>query len=113
MKMPRQSISIGDTFALSVRFLSETQNKWWLKMVKLREIKQYGNSKAIKLEPSDLIDLGLKVGDNVDISDLVFYSPQEIENKAKINAENIMHTFRKIQNQMGDELLSKFCEAYQ
>lgn len=39
-------------------------------MKRLREIKKYGNSASIKLSPSDLIDLDLKVGDKVDISEI-------------------------------------------
>jgi len=47
-------------------------------MVKrLREIKQYGNSKAIKLEPADLIDMKLDLNDKVDISDLIKHNDSE------------------------------------
>lgn len=35
-----------------------------------RKIQQYGNSYAIKLEPTDMNDFGLIVGDVVDIDDL-------------------------------------------
>lgn len=40
-------------------------------MVRLRIIKKYGDSHAIKLEPADLKDLNLKVGDEVDIEDII------------------------------------------
>lgn len=35
-----------------------------------RKIQKYGNSYAIKLEPSDIKDFGLREGDIVDIDDL-------------------------------------------
>jgi len=35
-----------------------------------RTIQKYGNSYAIKLDPSDLRDFELKEGDSVDIDDL-------------------------------------------
>jgi len=40
-------------------------------MARVRKIKQYGGSYAIKLEHSDLIDLKISVGDYVDIGDII------------------------------------------
>ena len=40
-------------------------------MVRLREVKKYGTTWIVKLEPIDIEDLGLKVGDKVDIEDVV------------------------------------------
>ena len=45
-----------------------------------RKIQQYGNSYAIKLEPTDMNDFGLIVGDVVDIDDLVLL---EVVNKRR------------------------------
>jgi hypothetical protein len=39
-------------------------------MVRLRLIKIYGNSFAIKLFPSDMEDFGLKVGDKINIEEI-------------------------------------------
>ena len=49
--------------------------------MKIREIKQYGNTIAIKLSPSDLVDLKLKVGDLVDIEDIVVINKKEVIKK--------------------------------
>jgi len=38
--------------------------------MRLRQIKQYGNTWVIKLEPTDMVDFGLKEGEKVDIEDL-------------------------------------------
>jgi len=40
-------------------------------MVRLREVKKYGTTWIVKLEPTDMDDLGLKVGDKIDIEDVV------------------------------------------
>ena len=40
-------------------------------MVRLRQIKKYGDSNAIKLEPADLKDLGIATGDWIDIEDII------------------------------------------
>lgn len=45
--------------------------------MKIRQIKQYGNTVAIKLSPSDLVDLNIKVGDLVDIEDIVVIKNQK------------------------------------
>ena len=49
-------------------------------MVRLREVKRYGTTWIIKLEPMDLKDLGLKEGDMVDIEDTII--------KSKLNGGN-------------------------
>ncbi len=38
--------------------------------MRLRKIKKYGNSFAIKLEPADIIDFKFVEGDNVNIDNL-------------------------------------------
>jgi len=40
-------------------------------MKRRRKIKQFGGTRAIALEPADLKDLGLNVGDEVVIDDIV------------------------------------------
>jgi hypothetical protein len=40
-------------------------------MKKIRRIQKYGDSFAIKLEPTDLPDMDWKVGDLLDITDVV------------------------------------------
>jgi len=40
-------------------------------MTRYREVKKYGNSLAIALTSSDLIDLNIKIGDQIDIDDAV------------------------------------------
>jgi len=47
-------------------------------MVRIREIKKYGNSKAIKLEPADMKDFNIVVGDRVDIEELQKITDQNI-----------------------------------
>lgn len=42
----------------------------WMIGKRIREIILYGNSYAIKLDPSDIKDFGLVIGDKVDIDDL-------------------------------------------
>jgi hypothetical protein len=39
--------------------------------MRIRKIKQYGNTYVIALKPSDLTDLNLKVGNSVDIGEIV------------------------------------------
>jgi len=46
-------------------------------MKRLREIKKYGGSVIIQLTPSDQKDLELKIGDEVDISDLVAHQKKK------------------------------------
>ena len=40
-------------------------------MVRLREIKKYGNTNVITLKVSDMMDLNLKIGDMVDIEEIL------------------------------------------
>ena len=49
--------------------------------MRTRQIKQYGNTYVIKLSPSDLNDLGLKLDDFVNIDDIVKVLPFEESNK--------------------------------
>ena len=39
--------------------------------MRLRTIKKYGDSYAIKLEPADIRDFNLSVGQKVDIEDMI------------------------------------------
>lgn len=77
-------------------------------MARIREIKKYGDSRAIKLEPSDLVDLGIKEGDTVDIEDLVFYNGEMSSDKMKL----VQYTAQKIRDKDGDVLLTKFTQLY-
>tara|TARA_Y100000034_G_scaffold34856_1_gene42785 strand:- start:260 stop:424 length:165 start_codon:yes stop_codon:yes gene_type:complete len=46
-------------------------------MKKIREIKRWGNTCVIILNTTDLKDMELKEGDNVDISDLIKFGDKE------------------------------------
>lgn len=47
--------------------------------MKKRQIKKYGNTHAVKLEPSDLKDYDLKEGDELDME--LILSRGKVENK--------------------------------
>ena len=50
-------------------------------MVRKRQIKQYGNSRAIKLEPADMKDFNIVVGDNVIIDDIIKSTDEVLDPK--------------------------------
>jgi antitoxin component of MazEF toxin-antitoxin module len=58
-------------------------------MQRFRKIKKYGNSHFISLKPIDLIDLGLKEGDYIDISDVVVISDALFEIKFKTKLKEV------------------------
>lgn len=75
-------------------------------MKRVRDIKQLGGTKAIKLFPSDMIDFNLKVGDQVIIDDIVKYDAQNLideidtveEVTQKNTDENITNILAKQKN---------------
>lgn len=48
------------------------------KMTRIREIKKYGQSYAIKLEPADMKDYTLVAGDTVDVEDMIKQADRNI-----------------------------------
>ena len=49
-------------------------------MARLREIKQWGNSLVLVFTSTDVKDLGLEEGQEIDIEDLNLNKPQEEQN---------------------------------
>lgn len=52
-------------------------------MARIREVIEYGNSTVIRLHKTDLKDLDIRAGDEIDIENLKIVKKEDLESGAK------------------------------